>query len=593
MTLPLFPSGDPLMPTRMTSLRDYQQVAINTLREMVSAGFRRILVVGPTGMGKMVVLSAIIKTSTLPVIFVCHRQELIDGAARELAALGVTNVGVIRGDDDRFNPSASIQLCSIQTLARREKPFAGKKVLVLIDESHRSLSESYVTHIFGGPWEVGSIFLGFTATPTRLDGKPLGELYEQLLIVADYATLIKRGFIAAPDCYSAPLTPDLSGVGVLGGDYEEGALGEVMRRQELVGNIVEHWLKLAHLHAVYDAKGHRVPMRFAEGPRRPTFCFAVNIAHSHAICEQFERAGVRVAHLDGKTPEDQRRAMLRDLASGTIEIVSNCMVLLEGVDVPEAKCVIHARPTKSLVLWRQSVGRILRPWCAECRTACSVPGHHSVVPLLLDHGNSYAEHGPPHDDYAWSLKARSGRRKTAMSGKLCPKCFAYVNVVRIFCPFCSYEFPAPDPQSLPQQTDVQLALRDSTPEQAKRELFDKMVLLARSRGYKPGFASAKYKEKYGTWPPESWGDGVKSIFIADLRWQDAVARRERAKREEAAASIPQTPLSSPVLQDPPGSPIQDQEGSLYEPTPKREADPWQLADDGDSLSSWLDEQGIR
>jgi DNA repair protein RadD len=574
-SLSLF-QADPLMPTRIRELRDYQEEAIVRLRQMISAGFRRILIVAPTGAGKMTTLSAIIKTATLPVVFVCHRQELIDGAARELAALGITNIGVVRGDDERFNPSSSTQLCSIQTLIRRDKPFIGKKVLVIIDEAHRSLSDSYINHIFSGPWESGSIFLGFTATPTRLDGKPMGDVYEELLVAADYATLIRRSFIAAPDCYSAPLPPDLSGVGRVAGDYEEGALGRAMCRQDLVGNIVDHWLKLAHLHAVFDSKGQRVALRSVEGPRRPTFCFAVTIDHSHAICEQFERAGVRVAHLDGKTPEDQRRTMLRDLASGSIEVISNCMVLLEGVDVPQAKCVIHARPTKSLVLWRQSVGRILRPWCPECRAACHLAGHHSVVPLLLDHGASYEEHGPPHDDYAWSLKTRSARRQTAVSGRLCPKCLAYVNPSRHVCPYCSYEFTAPDTKLLPQQTDDHLALRESTPEQAKRELFDKMAQLAQARGYKPGFASAKYKEKYGIWPPDSWSDGVRAIFITDLRWQEAVARRERAKHEEAMEQA-----------------SKDEEGNAYPPTPDREADPWQLASDDDSLSSWLDHMGIR
>ena len=179
MTLPLF-DAEPLMDVKPPTLRDYQATCITKLRQLVTSGKRRVLVVGPTGMGKMVLIASIIKTSTLPVIFVCHRMELIDGCATQLARLGITNIGVMRGDDDRENPSASVQLCSIQTLARRTKPFAGQRVLVLIDEAHRSASDSYREHVFDGPWVLGSIFLGFTATPTRLDGRPLGDLYEEL-----------------------------------------------------------------------------------------------------------------------------------------------------------------------------------------------------------------------------------------------------------------------------------------------------------------------------------------------------------------------------------------------------------------------------
>jgi superfamily II DNA or RNA helicase len=580
VTLPLF-DVEPLMDVKPPSLRDYQAACIKNLRALVVAGKRRILVVGPTGMGKMVVLAAIIKTSTLPVVFVCHRMELIDGCALQLRKLGITNIGVMRGDDDRVNPSASIQLCSIATLARRDKPFAGKKVLVLVDEAHRSASDSYRDHVFSGPWESGSIFLGFTATATRLDGKPLGDLYEELLVAASYHDLLKKpDWLVAPDCFSTPLQPDLDGVRVAGGDFEEGALGEVMNRKELVGRVVEHWLKLAHLHPVFlPSNGMRVPAKFTEGERRRTFCFATTIAHSLAICDEFARADVRVAHLDGTTPENERRAMLRDLASGELEVICNCNVLLEGVDVPQAKCVTHARPTMSLVLWMQSTGRIMRPWSG-------------IIPLLLDHAGNYDRHGPPHEDRIWHLDKKPDRAKGSVRGKLCKACFAYCSPGAYICPYCGFEFPPPLPSENPQQTETALALRDATPEAARRELYEKMVLLARKRGYKPGFASAKYKEKFGEWPPWAWSEATKASFASDQQWQSNLARREAWKKKEDEKSPVDAAPAPEIVAAPPEAP-KDQDGEVYPPKPVVENDPWALREEEDSLSSWLDEMGIR
>jgi superfamily II DNA or RNA helicase len=311
-TLPLF-STPQLFATDPPKLRPYQSRAIQTLRERVRDGKKRILLVAPTGAGKGTMIAAIIRTSSVLVLFVCDSMELIDQCVLELARVGITNVGVIRGDDKRTNPNATVQVCSIQTLARRDKPPAG---LLLVDEAHLSASDSYQKHVFDA--YPNAIILGFTATPTRFDGRPLGNLYECLEVITTYENLFKEGFIISPLCYSGPAELDLSSIKTIGGDYDEVALGDVMRDVSLVGSLLEHWRKLANQYP-----RSRENLSLVEGPYRRTFIFAVGIQHSLDICQKFEADGVCIAHLDGKTSETERRRIMAALDTGELDAISS------------------------------------------------------------------------------------------------------------------------------------------------------------------------------------------------------------------------------------------------------------------------------
>jgi DNA repair protein RadD len=515
-SLPLF-EAPMMMAVKVPDLRPYQQKAIDLARAHVAAGKDRILLCGPCGCGKMTTIAAIIRTSTVPVLFVAHRQELIDQCVDQLARQGITNIGVIRANDPRTNPNASVQIASIQTLIRRDKPRAG---IVIIDEAHRSSSDSYQDHVFT-PYR-DSIILGFTASPCRNDGRPLD--FEVLEVFATYHDLFKRSdWLVEPDAFSnAPI--DLSSVPIVHGDYQETALGEVMSQKRLVGNLLEHWLKMAGRHPVCAADTMKpIPGSFVEGERRRTFIFAVNIAHSKAICSRFAEAGVRIAHLDGTTPEDIRKSTLAALRSGELECVSNCNLFLEGVDMPEVKCVVHARPTWSLVLWLQSSSRVFRPW-------------KGVRPLILDHAGNWDRHGPPHEDRVWSLTNVAGRKTSAAPYKLCKACFAYVALGAYVCPYCKYFFQRDEmAQKMPTESSEVLQMRSAQPEVVRREFFDKMVTVSRVRGFRPGFASAKHKDHYGGWPPNDWSEAVKAEYASDGEWQDRVtARLERKAQEEKA-----------------------------------------------------------
>lgn len=523
MTLPLF-DRQAISDVKPTKLRKYQERAIQVLRDRVRDGKKRILLVAPVAAGKMTIIASIIRTSSVPVLVVVDRKELIDQCVEQLARLGITNVGVMRADDDRTDSSATIQCASIQTLARRKKPVAG---LVIVDEAHIAAADSYLD-LFEHYKE--SIILGFTATPTRLDGRPLGNVFECMEIIATYAELIRAGYIVAPECYDGGTNnPNLSGVRISGGDYDETQLGEVMRDKTLIGGLLEHWLKLAHMYPKPDGS-----IGLVEGPRRRTLIFAVNIAHSKDICSKFEAAGVRIAHIDGETSEVDRQRAIIALSNGDLEAISSCNIFLKGTDIPSAKCAVHARPTQSLVVARQSVGRILRPWHPGCPLGCLE--HPSLTPLLLDHANLIATHGFPHEDLHWELNVKARRITQKVRMKICKGCYAYVTPSRMLCQYCGYEFKPEDaPKDEIKETNEQLVRRSTTPEDMQRAFFDSMVKLARSKGWKPGAASAKFKNHYGAWPPWAWSEAVKASFACDPEWQENYERHQAEKEQREVA----------------------------------------------------------
>ena len=595
-SLPLFPTGPLEGSAPGIALRPYQEAVIKKLRFHISHGKKRLLLVAPCASGKMVMIAAIIKTSTVPVLFVARRRELLDQLVRELAKYGITHVSVIRGDDDRFDPSATIQIASIQSLMRRDKPKAG---LIFIDEAHAAPSDSFREHVFDAYPD--AVIIGATATPSRLDGQPLGDLFEVMEIAASYSELIRLKHLIEPDVFGAPVVADLSGVRINHGDYNQEELGRVMGQQHLRGQIVRHWIERAHLHKKESGKWE------AGAPRR-TLVFASTVEHSRAICADFLRMSVRAAHLDGETPDNDRRAMFAKLAAGELDVICNCGILLEGLDIPAIKCIVHARPTQSLVLWIQSTSRALRLW-------------EGVTPLILDHAGNCGRHGMPHDDRIWSLDKASTRHPGAAPTKMCPKCNAYVALGRYACPYCGHDFPEPT-RSLPKETNETLV--ELTPAALQRAFYDEQVQKARTRGFKPGYASAKFKEKFGHWPPYGWSEATKSSFASDPIWQQALSIKEAYRSaHERKTSGPATPSGQVQTEATPvstgtsdsaedrrplaesaaevcvscgGSGVNDLDPSNCERCCGSGLEPNNdyLSDAGDApFAAWLDEQGIR
>lgn len=252
--------------------------------------------------------------------------------------------------------------------------------------------------------------VGLSATPARLDGKPLCDLFGRIIIAAETDDLIRDGFLVMPRMFAGE-APDLHGIKKTAGDYNIGALGRCVNKPVLVGDAVQHW------------------MRHANGYR--TIAFAVDIAHSKSIVEAFVAAGVIAEHVDGSTPKDERKAILERLRSGATTIVSNVGIATEGFDLPALECVILLRPTESLVLQIQMFGRAMRP-CEGKRT-----------PVILDHaGNWHRHHYRGDNRYEWSLDGRVKKANVPanLGLKRCDECYALVDNSLDVCPHCGSEF---------------------------------------------------------------------------------------------------------------------------------------------------------
>ena len=228
-----------------------------------------------------------------------------------------------------------VQVATVQTFSSRF--IRGNRDLppvdvIFIDECHHAPADTYRQIIDAYP---DAKIIGMTATPCRKDGRGLGSIFDTLIECPQIEELIQLGFLVPTKVY-APYAPDLKGVKIRNGDFAEEQLAQLMDHGVLIGDIVTHW--------------HRL-----NPDRRRTVVFATNVAHSIHIKEEFVRSDVKAEHIDGKTPKDERDAILARLANGDLELVSNCMVLTEGWDMPSVQVCILARPTKSLGLFRQMV----------------------------------------------------------------------------------------------------------------------------------------------------------------------------------------------------------------------------------------------
>jgi DNA repair protein RadD len=297
-------------------LWSYQRDVVARLEACIAAGKRRPLIAMATGSGKTVVIAHVINDFVQRgkrALVVTHRKEILTQASAKLLAAGVHDHAILKaGFPSRL--MAAVQVASVQTVHARafrtRKIELGEFDLIVIDECHHARAKTYQQIVDAYP---NAIVIGLTATPCRGDGLGLGNIFDVLIEGPSVEALIREGHLVGTKVY-APYRPDLRGIRVdrKKADYDETQLAKVMDRHQLVGDIVEHWIKHAD--------------------DRLTVCFATGVQHSIHIRNEFRTAGVAAEHLDGKTPQDERDDILRRLSSGDIQVVSNCQVLTEGWD---------------------------------------------------------------------------------------------------------------------------------------------------------------------------------------------------------------------------------------------------------------------
>lgn len=496
-SLPLF--AEPAAPF---ALRPYQQKALRMVDEAVAAGSRRPLLVLPTGAGKTVVAADLIRREVDrggSALFLAPRRELVHQASRKLADARVRHGLFLAGHEARRDVFAAVHVASIDTLLamtrRRGLPAALPEFsLVLVDEAHLAVTIARQRLLDRWP---AAVRLGLTATPTRKDGRALGVMFDELIEPTTVADLTRDGYLV-PARYFSVAEPDLQRVRVVAGEFNAHDLDAAVNRPELVGDIVQHWL--AH------ATGRR------------TVVFASSIAHSIALSEAFLRAGVRAEHVDAGTPEHERAAIFERFSSGATEVLTNCFLASYGFDLPELSCVVLARPTRSLTLYLQMLGRGLRT--ALGKRDC----------LVLDHSGCVHRHGFADDPRAWTLdgeralveptasdpKPRDPKRSNRID---CPECRAVFGGTNE-CPECGFVL-RPRGREIETLDGELVEVGHALPPEAQDRFafFLELRGYCAERGWKPGAAAHRYRDRFGEFPPRAWNQHPAATpSLATRRW---------------------------------------------------------------------------
>ncbi len=359
-------------------LRPYQLQAISQIKAAWQRGLYAVLFQAPTGTGKTVTFCEIVRQAVAEgkrCLIVAHRVELINQTVAHLKENGIA-AGVIMADHPAA-PQQMVQVASIQTLARRPPPPAD---LVVIDECHHAIADSYARLWKKYP---KALFLGVTATPIRLSGQGFADLFEVLIPSPQIKWFIAEGYLV-PIKYFVGVSPNVERVKVQMGDYSLKQLGQAIKTApSIIGNLVASYKKHAW--------------------GKSMILFGVDVAHSKDIAARYNAHGIPAAHIDATTPARERQMILQQFKAKEIWVLCNAEIVTEGVDIPSCEVIQLARPTKSLVLALQMIGRVTRPFEGK------------KYGIVLDHAGLWQEHGLPTMDREWALQGATKLKPAAMA----------------------------------------------------------------------------------------------------------------------------------------------------------------------------------
>lgn len=486
----------------MRELRPYQAEAITAIRRSLGTGHKRPVLMLPTGGGKSRIAGEIVRMARAKgnrVMFVVPMLSLIDQTVESFRADGIDDIGVIQANHWMTDPAKPVQVCSMQTLARRDLPVGIG--LVIIDECHAAYK---FLHEWMALWPTVP-FVGLSATPWA---RGMAKHWDDLIIASTTEQMIAEGYLSKFRVY-APGHPDLSGVKIERGDYREDQLGAAMDKAPLIADIVRTWKEL--------------------GDNRPTLLFAVNRAHADHCRQQFNEAVIPAGYIDANTEPEERRIIAAQFDRGELKVVCNVGCLTTGIDW-DVRCIILARPTRSESLFVQMVGRGLRT--ADGKDDC----------ILIDHSDTHQTLGFVTDIHYDELD--DGRKDKAKKKdepqplpKECPKCH-FLRAPKVsLCPSCGFK---PERTSDVEHIDGTLTeIKPKADKATKQKWFSMLLSHARAMGYSEGWAANKYKQKFDVWPrglsecsvsPDSEVSGwIKS---EQIRW----AKRKGKAKENAAAA---------------------------------------------------------
>jgi superfamily II DNA or RNA helicase len=483
--------------------RDYQHDDIDKLRACYRNGDRAVVYQLPTGGGKTIVSSFIVhSTSTRKIItwFLVHRQELVRQSIRTFNELGIPHGVIATGFTP--DPFADVQIGMVQTVANRLGKLRAPGFIVQ-DEAHHLRAKTFSSIVDYYP---EAKILGLTATPCRLDGQGLGIQcgghFDSMVNGPTLSALIDQGYLCRPKIFT-PSLGDLSGLHKRYGEFIQKETLAVLDKPKITGCAVEHYQKICH--------------------NVPAIVFCASVGHAENVAAQFHPAGYRAASIDGAMHDNDRKGRLTSLGNGGLHLLTSCDLISEGFDLPVVGAAILLRPTASLSMLLQQIGRALRPIYAhgyDLRTpagrlaaiAASVKPHAYII----DHVGNINRHqlhglGRPEWDIEWTLDGEVKRKKGASDSgppfKQCPQCYG-VSAPSPSCPMCGFIYEVQAREL--EQVDGDLQEIDEMTLQRLKKIEDDRAKYARMRevsqlktledfqkygqdkGYKPNWAYINY-----------------------------------------------------------------------------------------------------
>lgn len=516
-------------------LRPKQERVINEARVKLKT-VKRLLLQAPCGFGKTVLgsfmaLNAMQKGRR--VYFLTHRDELAKQASRTMTAFGIEHGYIMAAFTmTLYKP---VQIAMIDTLRNRldQVPIPH---LLIVDECHHAVSKSW-QRVIDFYHSRGAVIIGLSATPQRLDGRPLNDIFDDMVLGPTVHELINDGALSQYTYFAPPEVADVSDIKVKFGEFDQKELAARIDQPKVHGDAIQHYKKIM--------------------PGKRAIAFHVNIQASKHFAQQCRDAGVPALHVDGEMSREERSKAISSFDSGETLILSNVSLFGEGFDVRACEGVILLRRTMSLSLFIQMCGRAMRPHESKERA------------IILDHVGNLRLHGLPDKDHEWTLdgreKRKGGKKKEedelSVDIRQCPKCYVCHEAAPV-CPVCGHVYETNGGRGTLEQVDGELA--EITPEMreamlAKQRIAQKSAQAAaksvedmmRDLGYSRGRAEAIVKAReekaalrlsliddFRAWQAKT-GESPQQLFgvyLSDLKAYKPKALRDlRARFDEHRA----------------------------------------------------------
>lgn len=451
----------------MIQLRDYQQKGIDDLRQSLRY-HKSVILCMPTGAGKTALASVMAGNAAkrgLKCMFLVHRRELIKQTEEAFGLAGI-HYGLIQAGAKGLDLMAPVQIGSIQTVGRRLHKLT-RPDLLIVDECHHARAKTWAAVIDWADCKM----VGLTATPCRLDGKGLKTHFDDIIIGPSTRELIDQGHLS-PFRIFAPTTVSLEGIKTLGGDYRRDQLAKLMDKGTIIGDAVKHYLK------------------YAAG--KTAVVFAVSIDHAEHLAGAFNENGISAEYIYGDMAHGKRDELIKRFRSGETKVLTNVDIIGEGFDLPSIHCSILQRPTKSLSLHLQQIGRCLRPQEGKKEA------------IILDHVGNTSRLGLPDEPRDWTLDGVVKQNKTSDEPKVqvkqCPECFRVVfsDVVQCDCGYIwevqSREINEVDGelQEIDLHSEKHQQKKMNRQMQGQAQSYEDLVQVGLGRGYKHARAWARH-----------------------------------------------------------------------------------------------------